>query len=259
MKIGIIGCGNMGHALVHCLVQNKEIMNDNIHVYVRSEQKANCIKEEFGLVCVSMEKIHQCDMILIATKSIQYESVCKALVEHTIKEQIIISITTPQTLKDLETYFGRAQKIIRMMPNTPVAISQGVCAFIPNEYCEEQDINAFYEMFKNVGILERIEEHQMPAFIGLAGSSPAYFYHILEVMGDAGVNLGLSREQSIRIAAQTMQGSASLLIETKVHPTLLKEAVCSPKGATIEALRTFEQRGFSSALWEGILACANKK
>lgn len=259
MKIGIIGCGNMGRALLHCLIQNKEIIKENIFVYVRTKEKIDSIKVEFGVECVSMLEIYKCDMILVATKSMQYESVCKELAKHTSMEQTIISITTPQTLKDIETYFERSQKIIRMMPNTPVAISQGVCAYIPNEYCTIENIAIFTKAFKNVGVLERIEEYQMPAFIGLAGSSPAYFYHIIEIMGDAGVNLGLSREQSIRIATQTMKGSASLLLESNSHPTLLKEAVCSPKGATIEALRTFEQHNFSSALWEGILACANKK
>lgn len=259
MKIGMIGCGNMGEALLAGFLQNPNLKKEDLMIYVRSEQRKEELKLQYQIECRPYVELMECDAMIIAVKSPQYEMVCKELAPHISKDTIVISITTPQTLATLASWFSEGQKIVRVMPNTPTKVLAGTCALVCNAYCEQHDRDQMRSLFQSVGSVVELEEHQMGAFIALAGSSPAYFFHMLEVMGDAGVQLGLSRKQSLEIATQTMLGSALLQQETKQHPTLLKEAICSPKGTTIEALRVLEQKGFASALWEAMIACGSKQ
>ena len=180
-------------------------------------------------------------------------------IRHAITDDtIIVSIAAGQPIERIENMFERSVKLVRVMPNTPALVGASMSAICCNDEITEDELVEIQTIFNSFGEAEVISEHLMDTVIGVSGSSPAYVYMFIEAMADAAVADGMPRAQAYKFAAQSVLGSAKMVLETGKHPGELKDAVCSPGGTTIEAVAQLEKSGFRSAVIEAQRACVQK-
>ncbi len=154
--------------------------------------------------------------------------------------------------------FGKRIKIVRVMPNTPALVGEGMAAICPNDLVSKEETEEVISIFESFGKAEIVEEKLMDSVTAVSGSSPAYVYMFIEAMADAAVLEGMPRDKAYKFAAQAVLGSAKMVLETGMHPGALKDMVCSPGGTTIKAVATLEKHGFRNAIIEAMRDCAIK-
>ena len=198
------------------------------------------------------------DIIVLAVKPFHFAEVVPEISEEVTEEKLIISIAAGQTIANIEKLFAKQISLVRVMPNTPALVGEGAAGICRNENVTEEDLHKAVEIFECLGMAEVIPESMIDSVIGGSGSSPAYVFMIVEAMADAAVADGMPREQAYELSAQTVMGSANMVLETGKHPGELKDMVCSPGGTTIEAVRVLEEKGMRSAVIEGQMACVKK-
>ena len=203
------------------------------------------------------EVAKKADVLFLSVKPQFYAEVIAEIKEIIDESKLIITIAPGKTLSWLEGQFGKKVKIVRTMPNTPAMVGEGMTAACKNELVTEEDMVLAMEILNSFGKTEVVSEHLIDAVVAVSGSSPAYVYIMIEAMADAAVAEGMPRAQAYKFAAQAVCGSAKMVLETGKHPGELKDMVCSPAGTTIEAVRVLEEKGFRSALFEAMKACAN--
>jgi len=254
-KIGFIGCGNMGKAMLGALVKADNISNDNIIVSTKSKASAEKINDEYGVksTTVNSEVAKE-----VAVKPYFFKEVIEEIKDLVKDEAIIISIAAGVTVNQIEEWFGKEIKLVRTMPNTPASVGEGMSAICPNGNITENELNYVGSLYNLFGKYEVLEEKDFHAFIALCGSSPAYVFMFIEAMADAGVKLGLPRAKAYKLAEQAILGSAKLALETGKHPGVLKDEVCSPGGTTIEAVIDLEKNGFRNTVISAVEKCADK-
>lgn len=258
-KIGFIGTGNMGYAMMKGITSSLE---DIELVYTDvNKNRLEQIKTEIGYSYVNSnaECVKNSKYVVLAVKPQYYQQVLHDIKEVVTGEHIIISIAPGITIEYLKNILGKDIKIVRAMPNTPALVGQGMSAisFSDDDYeiIEKEMVNNIFESF---GEMVELPEHLMNAVVAVSGSSPAYVYMFIEAMADAGVLFGLPRDISYKLASGSVLGSAKMVLETGKHPGELKDAVCSPGGTTIEAVSELEKNGFRSAVIEAMKSCYNK-
>ena len=185
----------------------------------------------------------QSDILVLSVKPQVYPAVIKEIRDEVSSEQIIVTIAAGVSMEAAERQFGKEVKIVRVMPNTPALVGEGMSGLCCNEYVTEEEFDLVHKIFESFGKAEKITENLMDAVVGVSGSGPAYVYMFIEAMADAAVAQGLPRKQAYTFAAQTLLGSAKMVLETGQHPGELKDAVCSPAGTTIEAVNVLEKKG----------------
>ena len=259
-KIGFIGCGNMGKAMLGALVKADNISNDNIIVSTKSKASAEKINDEYGVksTTVNSEVAKEADVLFLAVKPYFFKEVIEEIKDLVKDEAIIISIAAGVTVNQIEEWFGKEIKLVRTMPNTPASVGEGMSAICPNGNITENELNYVGSLYNLFGKYEVLEEKDFHAFIALCGSSPAYVFIFIESMADAGVKLGLPRAKAYKLAEQAILGSAKLALETGKHPGVLKDEVCSPGGTTIEAVIDLEKNGFRNTVISAVEKCADK-
>ena len=259
-KIGFIGCGNMGKAMLGALVKADNISNDNIIVSTKSKASAEKINDEYGVksTTVNSEVAKEADVLFLAVKPYFFKEVIEEIKDLVKDEAIIISIAAGVTVNQIEEWFGKEIKLVRTMPNTPASVGEGMSAICPNGNITENELNYVGSLYNLFGKYEVLEEKDIHAFIALCGSSPAYVFMFIEAMADAGVKLGLPRAKAYKLAEQAILGSAKLALETGKHPGVLKDEVCSPGGTTIEAVIDLEKNGFRNTVISAVEKCADK-
>lgn len=252
MKIGIIGIGSMGAIIANALYKKKYdlILSNRGKNLKEFEEKNLEIKS-------NLEVSRQADYIFLAVKPHIYPIIAQEI-KACIDNQVIISIAAGQSIKTLEEQFGSDKKIIMAMPNTPAKIGEGMSAICSNKNVGEDELGKVLEMFRSFGKAEIIEEDQFDGFGAAVGCLPAYVYMFIEAIADAAVLTGLKRDQAYEFVAQTVKGSAQMLLETKNHPGVLKDQVTSPKGTTIEGLKVLEERAFRGSVIDAINAAYEK-
>ena len=258
-RIGFIGCGNMGKAMVGALISSNQISMDQLMISVRSEESKAAIMEKWPIKTTldNKEVAMYADIIFIAVNPKQYEEVIKEIRDCIDYNKILVSIAAGVKSKQMDEWIGSESKFVLSMPNTPVLVNAGMTAIYPNEHITAQELETICSLFNVFGEYEIIEEDDFEAFIALCGSSPAYFFVLIEAMADAAVKLGLDRKKAYRMAEQAMLGSAKLALQTGVHPAELKDQVCSPGGATIAAIAELEAQGFRHSIIKGMEICAD--
>ena len=219
----------------------------------------DAVKDKFGVqTTLDNQEIAKADMIFLAVKPVYCEQVLREIKDKLTKDRIIVSIAAGKTMAWLEEQLGKDTKIVRTMPNTPALVGEGITAVCPNEQVTDKELTQVCEVLESFGKAEVIKESMMDAVIAVSGSSPAYVFMFIEAMADAAVAEGMPRAQAYRFAAQSVLGSAKMVLETGKHPGELKDMVCSPAGTTIEAVRVLEQTGFRGSVMECMKACADK-
>ncbi len=260
MKVGFIGCGNMANAMIRRMVDAHIVEPENLVVSNRTQHALDVLKETIDCPTTlnNLDVVKQADIVVLSVKPQVYQTVIDDIKNDVNPSQIIISIAPSFSLKQLEEMFGKTLKIVRTMPNTPAMVGQGMTAMVCNEQCTREDSERVYQILSSFGKCAIVTENQMPAVVAVSGSSPAYVYMFIEALADGAVRDGMPRNLAYEFAAQAVLGSAQMVLETKLHPGVLKDAVCSPAGTTIEAVSVLEQKGFRSSIIDAMKACTDK-
>lgn len=259
MKLGFIGGGAMAEAIVSGITSQHLLSCKDI--YISDHKKARCeyLQTTYNVnSCVGSESfIDKLDMVILAIKP---QTAVKAINE--IKDKItantvVISIIAGITLDTLESYFSN-NAVIRVMPNTPMSVGAGMSAICAGSKASENHVTAAEKIFASAGKAIVIEEKLMDAVSGLSGSGPAFIFVIIDALSDAGVKAGLKRNMAIELAAQTVLGSAKMVLESGLHPAQLRDQVTSPGGTTIEGVHIMEQKGVRGAMIDTVTAAIEK-
>ncbi len=259
-KIGFIGCGNMGKAMLGALVKAENINNSNILVSTKTKASSEKIENELGVKTTldNKEVAIFADIVFIAVKPFYYKEIIEEIKDLISEDKVIVSIAAGITVEQMETWFDKDVMIVRTMPNTPALVGEGMSAICPNKNVSKDILEEVCSIYNLFGKYELLDEKDFHGFIAIAGSSPAYFFMFIEAMADAAVKLGIPRAKAYKMAEQSMLGSAKLALETGKHPGELKDIVCSPGGTTIEAVLELEKNGFRASVASALEACAEK-
>lgn len=259
-KIGFIGCGNMGSAMIGGIVAAGLLPADHITASARSAETLAKISEKYGINTSLDNKAvaADSDILFLAVKPYLYETIIREIRDCIKEDAIIVAIAAGQTIERMESLFGRQVKLVRTMPNTPAMVLEAMSAITPNENMTEEETSEIVTIFESFGKAELVPESLMDAVTGVSGSSPAYVYLFIEAMADAAVKDGMPRAQAYKFAAQSVLGAAKMVLETGKHPGELKDAVCSPGGTTIEAVAKLEAGGLRSTVMAAQNACTEK-
>ena len=258
-KIGFIGMGNMGFAILQGLL--KLYRPEDLLFTDVNQERMETVKKQTGVDFVesNAECANQSRIVVLAVKPQYYDAVLKNIKYAVKPEQIVISIAPGITIDSLVKKLGDGKRIVRAMPNIPALLGEGMTGVTYDRGLfteeEEQEIRAFFQSF---GRMEYVEERLMSAVVFASGSSPAYVYMFIEALADSAVRYGLPRDKAYEFAAQTVKGAAEMVLQTGKHPGELKDMVCSPAGTTIAGVAALEEYGFRNAVLKANEACYEK-
>ena len=258
MKIGFIGSGNMATALAKGFIDSEKVLEKEIFISDKSSKSlekwsgtgVNTFTENKS-VCINA------DLIVYAVKP----NVLPSVLDETksfVEGKTIVSIAAGVAIKTIEEHLGSSAKIFRAMPNTPAQVGCGMTVLSPNVNILQAEAEAMRDLFSGVGNALILDENYINAATALHGSSPAYVYMMIEAMANSGVKHGIPKNISIELSAKAVEGAARMVLETKRHPSELKDAVCSPGGTTIAAVLELEKGGFLSSISAAVDACVQK-
>ena len=258
-RIGFIGTGKMASAIIKGIVDKgvfskDEIIASNIH-----EESRKRAEKELGIKVTgsSAEVAEKTRIVVLAVKPQQIPDVFADKSVKMGKDHLLISIAAGTTIDTLKTYVPDS-RIVRVMPNICSTNFVGASGFSQSPECTAEDVSTVKQIFEAVGMCVEVKEKDIDAVSGLSGSSPAFIFMIIDAMADAGVLMGLPRDLSLKLAAQTVMGSAVTVLESGEHPDVLKDKVCSPGGTTIEGVKVLEDYGVRAAFISAIQASVEK-
>ncbi len=259
-KICIIGLGKMGEAIATGLMDSELGHAYSITGTTRTQASADEAKATLQIECGTdnTSAMKNADLILIAVKPHQAETILKENQSILKKEQVIISICAAVTTEQLSTWAGAKPAIIRAMPNTPCLIKSGVTALCRGPRCSDAQLAEAEKIFGELGLVTVLEESLFDGVTGLSGCGPAFMYLIIEALSEAGVKVGISRKQATLLAAQTMLGAAKMVLDRGEHPASLKDEVTTPAGCTIDGLMALEEGKLRVTLIKGVLAATKR-
>ena len=259
-KIGFIGCGNMGSAMVGGLIKSGFVTADDIIVSTKTEASSKKLEEEFKITTTLDSRLvaKESETVILAVKPNMYKSIVEEVKNELTKDKLIITIAAGIEISDMEEWLGENFKIIRTMPNTPALVGEAISAVCPNKNVSEEGLQYCINIFESFGECEVLEEKYFDGFIAVAGSSPAYVFMFIEAMADGAVKLGIPRAKAYKMASQSVLGSAKMVLDTGKHPGELKDMVCSPAGTTIDAVVELEKLGLRNSVIQAMDKCAEK-
>ena len=261
MKVGFIGAGNMGGAIMRGAFQHGFLKPYETMVYDVSEQQLASVTAVYPIHVAesNVQLARECEFLILAVKPVFLRGVLDEIQKY-VHNKKIISIAAGWSMAMLTVALGResSAQVLRVMPNTPAPVGAGYTAI-----CEEHTFNKAAlawakELFSTLGMVQVLPERLFDAVVAVSGSSPAYVYMFIDAMADGAVRLGMPRKMAIQAAAHAVLGSAKMVLDTGEHPDALKDNVCSPGGTTIEAVHALEKNGFRGIVMEAMDACARK-
>ncbi|MEZ4359201.1 MAG: pyrroline-5-carboxylate reductase [Kofleriaceae bacterium] len=250
LVIGFLGAGNMAEALIRGLVRGGHVQPSALRASApRPERRAQLSAAyQLDVTADNREVARAAHVVVLAVKPQILPRVLHEIADHVRPDALLISIAAGVSTETIEAALPTTVRVVRAMPNTPALVAAGATAISRGARATDEDLAAAKAIFDAVGLSVILEEGQLDAVTGLSGSGPAYIFLILEALADAGVKVGLSRRTAQRLAAQTVMGSAKLLLDTDEHPGRLKDMVTSPGGTAIAGLHTLEQGGLRTTL-----------
>jgi pyrroline-5-carboxylate reductase len=260
-KICILGTGNMGQALVSGLVGSGSSKPKNIICTDVREAKLMAVQKQYGVrtTTSNVEAVSQAEIIIYAVKPQIMARVLNETAKKLDMSKLIISIAAGVPMEAIESCLNKQLRLIRVMPNIAAAVKEAATAVAAGKHASEEDIKLAMAIFDSIGKSVFIgENYLMDAITGLSGSGPAYIFLIVEAMADAGVKVGLSRQEALFLSAQTVLGAAKMLIETQEHPGQLRDKVTSPGGTAIAGLATLEEGGLRTTLIHAVEVATNR-
>lgn len=260
VRLAFIGGGNMAEALVRGILAAQRIPPDDVLVTDVRDERLAYLKTTYG-VGVSLdnaEAARHAETVILAVKPQVMSRALDDLRKVVADRQLVISIAAGISTATLAEAFLRPVRVIRVMPNTPALVLEGVSALARGTHATPQDLETARGLFEAVGRVVVVDEALMDGVTGLSGSGPAYAFLIIEALADAGVKVGLPRDTAVALAAQTMRGAARMVLETGKHPAELKDMVTSPGGTTIAGLHALEQGAVRAALINAVEAATRR-
>ncbi len=259
--ISIIGTGNMGEALVSGLISSNSTAAENIICTDIREDQLESVKEKYGVTVTTnnLDAVKASEIIIYAVKP---QIIAPVLVETASKldmSKLVISIAAGVPLAAIESCLKKKLRLIRVMPNIAAFVKESATVVAAGENASQDDVKMAMAIFDSMGKTIFLKENVlMDAITGLSGSGPAYIYLIVDALADAGVKMGLARQDALFLATQTVLGSAKLLMETKEHPGRLKDMVTSPGGTAIAGIHTLEKGGLRTTLMNAVEAATKR-
>lgn len=259
-KLAVIGAGNIGTALVGGIIRAKLMSPENIIATRRTRSALDELNRRFGIKITTDNRkaVKFADVIILSVKPQGAPPVLREISLALDESKLIISIMAGITTEIIEKLTGRKLPIIRAMPNTPVLVDAGATAIASGPHATEEHIKIAKTIFNSVGTVEIVPEELMDAITGLSGSGPAYVYMIIEALTDGGVKMGIPREVALKLASQTVFGSAKLVLETRKHPAILKDEVTTPGGTAISAIHELEAHGLRNMLINAVVTATKR-
>jgi pyrroline-5-carboxylate reductase len=251
--LAIIGGGKIGEALLSGLIRRSG--TDGIVVCERSPERAAQLSERYGVPALGLaEAATLARVLLVAVKPQDIDALLGSLGEHADPGHLVVSVAAGIPTRRIEAALADGVPVVRVMPNTPALVDEGMSVLSAGSHADEAHLDEAEALLAAVGKVRRVPEAQQDAVTALSGSGPAYFFYLVEAMIDAGILLGLPRSLAADLIVQTALGSAVMLRDSGEHPVQLREAVTSPGGTTIAAIRELERHGVRAALIAAIEA-----
>ena len=265
-RYGFIGMGNMGKAILKGILKGEKagniIFSSEKSENMKEISKKTGIKEAEGADSAVRNRAvaSSSEILVLAVKPQVLPKVCTEIKDFLTEGMTVVSLAAGVSLERLAELLGGDVKLVRVMPNTPASIGEGMTAicFGQNGNFTEKDKESIREMFRACGEIAEVSEKQLDVIGVTAGSSPAFTYMYIDALADAGVKYGIKREEAQKIAAKAVMGAAAMVLQTGEHPEILKNKVCSPGGTTIEGVEALYQWGLKNAVMKACTACMEK-
>ncbi|MCR4901757.1 MAG: pyrroline-5-carboxylate reductase [Butyrivibrio sp.] len=261
MVIGFIGLGNMAKAMIGGILSKGIVSSEDIIGSAKTAETREKVAKTYGIQVreSNAQVAKEADIIVLAVKPQFFSLVIEDIREQVdVDKQVVVSIAAGKTIKWIEGAFEKHIKVVRVMPNTPALVGEGCSAVCKNSKVSDSEFKFILGMLNSFGKASVVSEALMDVVVGVSGSSPAYVFMFIEAMADAAVAGGMPRKQAYEFAAQSVLGSAKMVLETGKHPGELKDMVTSPAGTTIEAVKVLEEKGFRGAVIDAVAACIDK-
>lgn len=258
-QFGFIGMGNMGSAMLKGAL--KTFSHDQIIFSRSNKEKGEQLSSETGVRYVesNAECANNAKYIILAVKPQMYDVVLKNIRNVVTNDKIIISLAPGITIETINEKLGGNVRVVRAMPNTPALVGEGMTGISYNtEDFMLEECDVIEKFFSSFGKVVKVPEHLMSGVVCASGSSPAYVYMFIEALADSVVKYGIPRQDAYKMVAQTVLGSAKMVLETGEHPAKLKDNVCSPAGTTIQGVAALEEYGFRNSIIKATDACFDK-
>ncbi|HUZ96812.1 MAG TPA: pyrroline-5-carboxylate reductase [Edaphobacter sp.] len=254
LRVAILGTGKMGGILLQAFLKNNLVSPDQIFATVHHPERAQALSAQFGVEVTTdnLAAAQQADVILLGVKPIQVPGVIEQIKPALSPDKLVLSFAASVMTRSIEDASGHDLGVIRAMPNTPAMLAAGITALCGGRFASEEQMAIAQRIFQTVGRTVVVDEKHMDAVTGLSGSGPAFLYIIIEALAEAGVNVGLPRDVATLLAAQTTLGSARMVLETGYHPALLKDAVTTPAGCTVDGILELEEGGLRVTLIKAV-------
>jgi pyrroline-5-carboxylate reductase len=257
--IAILGAGKMGEALASGLLRAGVVSPAEIVAAARRPDRAQQLRDSYGIdVLSASQAAAKAQTLVIAVKPQDMDALLAEISPVVTPDQLVISVAAGITTAFIGRRLGADVPVVRVMSNTPVLVDEAMSVISPGPHATEEHLRRAEELLRPVGKVLRIPESQQDAATALSGSGPAYVYFLVEAMVDAGILLGMPRQTALEMVKQAVYGAATMLRDSGEHPVLLREAVTSPGGTTINAIRELERHGVRAAVLAAIEAARDR-
>lgn len=258
--IGILGLGNMGEALLKGILRGHLISPEQIMVSDSSSKRLRYIHKEYKVATTPSNEalVRSSSLVFLVIKPQVVSSVLSEIRQAVTQSHLLVSVVAGLTISSITAGLGGRRKVIRVMSNAPALIGEGATALAPGEGIEEKELKNVEHIFDALGRVVIVQEKDMDVITGLSGSGPAYLFMVMEALADGAVRMGLSREVALFLAAQTTLGAARMVLETGLHPAVLKEKVTSPGGTTMAGIHQLESDGLRGTLMSAVKAATER-
>ncbi len=260
VRVAVLGAGKMGGILLQAFLKENLFAADRIHATVGHAERALALSTQWGVDVSTnnLEAVRQSDLILVGVKPFQVPDLITEIKPALSKGKMLVSFAASVKTRAIEEASGIEIAVVRAMPNTPSALGAGAAALCRGRFVSDAQMALAQRLFETVGRTVLVDEKHMDAVTGLSGSGPAYVYIIIEALAEAGVKVGLPRDIATQLAAQTAYGAAKMVLETGYHPALLKDAVTTPAGCTIDGILELEEGGLRVTLIKAVMRATER-
>lgn len=254
VRVAVLGAGKMGSILLQAFLKNNLLLPEQISGTVAHPERAHALSTQLGVEVTTdnLEAARHADVILLGVKPMQVPALVDEIRPALTPQKVLLSFAASVKTSAIEDAAGLDLAVIRAMPNTPAMLAAGITALCRGRFVTDEQLSIAQRIFSTVGRTVVVDEKHMDAVTGLSGSGPAFIYIIIEALAEAGVNVGLPRDIATLLAAQTTYGSARMVLETGYHPALLKDAVTTPAGCTVDGILELEEGGLRVTLIKAV-------